>query len=193
MKTAVQQIMLGTVCKTEEEALSTLKKIKAAGYDGIELNRFMIRPTSFLVRMMTKAAGMPVGKGGAFDWQMLVKKADLMVISLHADLGSLETDAAAVIKDAKAFDTPFVVITGMYRFDYADADSVRDLAKRLNAAGKVLKENGLELLYHNHNVELLKVYEKDGSPVTDEEGRPLCAYDLIVRETDPTFVILKRS
>ena len=43
---AVQQIMLGSVTKNEKETLETLNRIKKAGYDGIELNGFMIRPTS---------------------------------------------------------------------------------------------------------------------------------------------------
>ena len=63
MKKAVQQIMLGTVTKNEKQTAETLRRIRAAGYDGIELNGFMVKPTSFLVRMLTKAAGMPVGKG----------------------------------------------------------------------------------------------------------------------------------
>ena len=33
---AVQQIMLGTVCKTEAQTKETLRCIKQAGYDGIE-------------------------------------------------------------------------------------------------------------------------------------------------------------
>ena len=65
---AVQQIMLGSVCKNERQTLETLKAVKEAGYDGLELNGFMIRPTSLMVRMMTRAAGMPVGAGGSFDW-----------------------------------------------------------------------------------------------------------------------------
>ena len=72
---AVQQIMLGTVTKNETQATETLRAIRQAGYDGIELNGFMIRPTPFLVRMMTKMAGMPVGKGGNFDWKKLVDQA----------------------------------------------------------------------------------------------------------------------
>ena len=47
----------GTVCKTELQTKETLTTIKAAGYDGIELNGFMIRPTPFLVRMLTKFSG----------------------------------------------------------------------------------------------------------------------------------------
>ena len=40
---AVQQIMLGTVTAKENQAVQTLSAIKKAGYDGIELNGFMIR------------------------------------------------------------------------------------------------------------------------------------------------------
>ena len=176
MRKAVQQIMLGTVTGSEAAARTTLQRIKAAGYDGLELNRFMIHPSSLMIRMMTRAAGMPTGKGGNLDWKKLMREADLSVISLHTDLGSLEREADAIAQEAKDFGTDTVVITGMYRFDYGDEKAVRDLAARLNKAGEVLKKMGLFLLYHNHNVELLQV--KPG----------LRAYDLLLSETDPGCV-----
>ena len=176
MKTYVQQIMLGTVTGSEAQARKTLQSIKAAGYDGLELNRFMIHPSSLMVRLMTRAAGMPTGKGGNLDWHSLLKEAGLSVASLHADLGSLEREPEAVIEEAKRYGTDKVVITGMYRFDYSDEAAVQALAKRLNRAGKTLKEAGLALLYHNHNVELLQV-------------RPgLRAYDVLLGDTDPVCV-----
>lgn len=152
---AVQQIMLGTVTGSEADARSTLKKIKAAGYDGLELNGFMIKPTSFLVRALTKAAGMPTGKGGKFDWLSLLKEADLKAVSVHEDLGSIERDVKSVIEEAHKFDTDKVVITGMYRFDYRDVALVDELCRRFNEAGKALKAEGIQLLYHNHNIEWL--------------------------------------
>ena len=176
MKKAVQQIMLGTVTGSEAQARETLRRIKAAGYDGLELNRFMIHPSSLMVRMMTRAAGMPTGKGGKLDWHGLLQESGLDVISLHADLGSLEREAEAVAEEAKSFGTDKVVITGMYRFDYSDEEIVRDLAKRLNRAGEALKAQGVELLYHNHNVELLPL----------KSGRR--AYNVLLEETDPNTV-----
>ena len=176
MKKAVQQIMLGTVTGSEAQARETLRRIKAAGYDGLELNRFMIHPSSLMVRMMTRAAGMPTGKGGKLDWHGLLQESGLDVISLHADLGSLEREAEAVAEEAKSFGTDKVVITGMYRFDYSDEEIVRDLAKRLNKAGEDLKAQGVELLYHNHNVELLPL----------KSGRR--AYNVLLEETDPNTV-----
>ena len=176
MKTYVQQIMLGSVTSNEAQARQTLQKIKAAGYDGLELNSFMIHPTGLLVRMLTKAAGMPTGKGGKLDWRALLAESGLRISSLHTDLGSLERDASAVAAEAKSFGTDKVVITGMYRFDYGDEKSLRELAGRLNRVGEALQKEGVELLYHNHNVELLPL----------ESGKR--AYDLLIDETDPSFV-----
>ena len=176
MKKAVQQIMLGTVTSNEARARESLGKIKAAGYDGLELNRFMIHPSSLTVRLLTRAAGMPTGKGGALDWHTLIRDSGLEVVSLHTDLGSLEREPDTVAKEAGSFGTDKLVITGMYRFDYSDETSVRELAQRLNSAGERLKSAGIGLLYHNHNVELLSV-------------RPgLRAYDVLLSDTDPELV-----
>lgn len=175
-KKAVQQIMLGTVTKNEDQAQETLKQIKAAGYDGIELNGFMIHPSSFLVRVMTKAAGMPVGKGGQFDWKKLLDQAGLCCVSLHEDLGTIQRDPETVIAEVDKLGTDKIVITGMYRFDYSDKEAVRKLTDDLNRSGKVLKDSGIQLLYHNHNCEFRKV----------EPGKT--AYDMIIEETDPEYV-----
>ena len=139
---AVQQFMLGTVLNNEQQAKETLAAMKAAGYDGIELCGFMIHPIGFVVKLLTKAAGMPVGKGGNLDWHKLVQEAGLKVVSLHTDLGSLERDAHAVAEEAKSFGTEYVVITGMYRFDYGDETMMHQLAQRLNKAGKALEAEG---------------------------------------------------
>ncbi|MBQ3476862.1 MAG: sugar phosphate isomerase/epimerase [Clostridia bacterium] len=176
MKKAVQQIMLGTVTSNEARARETLGKIKAAGYDGLELNRFMIHPSSLMVRLMTRAAGMPTGKGGNLDWHALLQESGIEVVSLHTDLGSLEREPDAVVEEAKSYGTDKVVITGMYRFDYSDEKTVPELADRLNKAGEALKGEGVSLLYHNHNVELLPV--KPG----------LRAYDILLSDTNPELV-----
>lgn len=206
--TGVQQFMLGTVLGNEKEARQTLAAVKAAGYDGIELCGFMIHPIGFMVRMLTKAAGMPVGKGGNLDWHRLVQEAGLKVVSLHTDLGSLERDPKAAAEEAKSFGTKYLVITGMYRFNYGDRAAVRDLAARLNKAGKALAEEGIELLYHNHNCELRFVEEtaESGKAASADsethesansgdlqnagnagKGRKR-AYDILIEETDPQYV-----
>lgn len=173
---AVQQFMLGTVMNNEAQARDTLQKMKTAGYGGIELCGFMIHPTGLMVRLMTKAAGMPVGKGGSLDWMSIVKDSGLQVASLHTDLGSVERDPAAVAAEGRAFGTKYAVITGMYRFGYGDEKAVRELAARLNKAGEAMAKEGVSLLYHNHNCELQRV-----NPT--QRG-----YDILLAETDPAAV-----
>lgn len=173
---AVQQFMLGTVMNKEAQAADTLRKMKNAGYDGIELCGFMIHPSGMMVRLMTRAAGMPVGNGGRLNWPGLVADSGLKVVSIHQDLGSVERDPGAVAREAGAFGTDKIVITGMYRFPYGDREAVKDLARRLNRAGDDLKKEGIKLLYHNHNCEFLQV-----SP-----GQS--AYEMLLAETDPDAV-----
>ena len=176
MKKAVQQFMLGTVLNNEAQARQTLAAIKAVGYDGIELCGFMIHPMGIVVRLLTQAAGMPVGKGGNLDWHALVKESGLEVVGLHLDLGTLEKDISACAEKATSFGTKYIVITGMYRFDYGSEAAVKELAQRLNKAGKALKEQGMELLYHNHNCELRRT----------ETGKR--AYEILIEETDSQYV-----
>ena len=177
IRKAVQQIMLGTVTRNENETRQTLAAIREAGYDALELNGFMIRKTSMMVRMMTKAAGMPAGRGGSYDWPALLREAGLGAVSVHTDLGSVKRDPDAVLRDAERFETPYAVITGMYRFDYTDPEQVKQRAQDLNESGKILRAGGVQLLYHNHNCEFLKL--------RDSGER---AYDLLLRETDPEAV-----
>ena len=172
----IQQFMLGSVMNNEVQTRDTLRTIRQAGYEGIELCSFMTHPTGLMVRLLTRAAGMPTGSGGKLDWPALVKESGLRVISLHTDLGSVERDPAAVTAECQMYGTRYAVITGMYRFDYGSEAAVRELAQRLNRAGAVLAEQGVQLLYHNHNCELLRVSETRR------------AYDILLEETDPAAV-----
>ena len=173
MQKAVQQFMLGTVLNTQAQVTQTLSAVKEAGYDAIELCGFMIHPMGMVVRLLTRAAGMPVGKGGSLDWHRLLKESGLAVTALHLDLGTLEKNIAACAEEATSFGTNYIVITGMYRFDYGNEEAVRNLANRLNTAGKALKELGIDLLYHNHNCELRRT----------ETSRH--AYDILIEQTNP--------
>ena len=176
MKTYVQQIMLGSIIKNEEQTSAILKQIKEAGYAGLELNHFMIHHSPLAVKILTGLFGMPAGKSGELDWFRLVKENEIEVISLHVDLGSLEKDIDGICEQARQLSCRYIVITGMYRYDYQDEKKVLELANRLNEAGKAVKEKGLALLYHNHNVELLKT--KSGK----------CAYEILIENTDSEYV-----
>ena len=100
MKKAIQQMMIGPLCKDYNKTLELLKHIKEIGFDAIELNGYMIHKTPFIVRVLTKLAGMPSGSAGKLDWHSLIKESGLEVASLHTDLGSLERDLESVVNEA---------------------------------------------------------------------------------------------
>ena len=172
----VQQIRLSSLSKNDETLLESLKRVKEYGYDSIELNSFMIHPSSFLVRTLTRAAGMAVGNTGKRDWKNLSPQSGLKVISLHSDLNSIERDPESVAEEALEYGTDKVVITGMYRYDYTSSSSLSSLTARLDEGGRRLKEYGVSLLYHNHNIETVK----------DEKGRT--ALDVIINGTNGDYV-----
>lgn len=173
---AVQQFQLGTVIGTEQKARDTLQAMKDAGYDGIELCGFMIKKMPIIVRILTRLAGMPIGRSGKLDWMKLVKESGLKVVSIHEDLGSILKNSQRIIDEAKAYGTNYIVVTGMHRFDYSDKQAVLELVGKLNQAGELLKKSGINFLYHNHNCEFRKV------------ALDKTAYQLILEETDPDYV-----
>ncbi len=173
---AVQQFQLGTVLNNEKQAAETLRQMKLAGYEGIELCAFMIHPTPFMVKMLTKAAGMPVGNGGKLDWPGMVKEAGLCVPSVHQYLNTIEEKPEDAVAEAQRFGSHYVTVTGMYRFDYSDSKNIHSLADRLNKVGEKLEKQGIHLLYHNHNVEFQKPEPKK------------TAYRILMDETDPDYV-----
>ena len=173
---AVQQFQLRTVLGTEKTARETLQAMKESGYEGIELNGFMIKKMPMIVRILTRLAGMPMGRSGNLDWKSLIDESGLKVVSVHEDLGSILKRSQEIIEEAKIFGTDYVVVTGMHHFDYSNKQAVLELIDKLNKAGKLMKEGGVQFLYHNHNCEFRKV----------EPGKT--AFQLILEKTDPEYV-----
>jgi sugar phosphate isomerase/epimerase len=165
---------LYTIKKIEIQAVSFLPYLNRTAV--IELNGFMIRNLPVTVRLLTRLAGMPIGKSGNLDWNALTVEAGLAVVGIHEDLGSIRRDPEKIIREAVSFGTKYVVVPGMYRFDFSDREAVLDLCDKLNAAGEQLAQGGVRLLYHNHNGEFRKA----------EPGKT--AYRLLLEETDPEKV-----
>jgi sugar phosphate isomerase/epimerase len=173
---AVQQFQLRTVLGSEKKAREALLAMKEAGYDGIELNGFMIKKMPMIVRILTRLAGMPMGRSGKLNWKSLIAEGGLKVVSIHEDLGSILKHPQEIIDEAKSFNTEYVVLTGMHHFDFSKKQAVLELADKLNQAGMLLEKGGIHFLYHNHNCEFRTV----------EPGKT--AYQLILEKTDPRFV-----
>jgi len=173
---AIQQFQLRTVLGSEKKAKEALRVVKESGYEAIELNGFMIKKMPLIVPILTQLAGMPIGFSGRFNWKKLITESGLKVVAIHEDLGSILKNPQEIIEEAKAYDTEYIVVTGMFRYDYSSQKAVTELANKLNQAGKLLNAGGVQLLYHNHNCEFRRV----------ESGQT--AYQVLLEKTDPLFV-----
>lgn len=177
MKIGVQQFQLRYGFKNDRAARKTLAQVKALGLDGIELDDYLLTSLPFAIRLMAKGFGMAIPPTHGVHWREDIEGSGLEVLALHEDLGSLENPKrfAAIVEKAHAFKTPYIVITGMFRYDYSSYDAVLDLVRRLNAVGERLKQEKLALLYHNHNCEF--------RPCGGEK-----AFDVILRKSQSEFV-----
>ena len=118
MKTGVQQYMLREHFKTDKEALETLKKAKATGYDGIELCGFLMEPSDL-------PKGTPMEVKEKYDWQSLVKQAGIEVCSIHELMESMLKNLEPFIKKAESLGTNYMVAAATFETDFRNLESVK--------------------------------------------------------------------
>jgi len=137
---AAQLFTLREHCKTPADLAASLKKVAAIGYPAVQISGIGPIPEADLVKIcrdnnLTICATHENG-------QVILNEPQKIVAKLQA-LGCRHT----------AFPHP-----GAYKFEtFAE---VKDLAAKLNAAGKVLAAAGLTLSYHNHSVEFRRIAGK---------------------------------
>ncbi len=81
------------------------------------------------------------------------------------------------IKGAKALNSPYITWPWLAP-DYRNMDGYKLMVSKLNPIGQQVADAGLTFAYHNHGFEF-----------DDHDG--ICAYDLIMDDTDPALVKLQ--
>ena len=169
-KTGIQQYMLREHFKTEQEALETLKRVKAVGFDSIELCGFLTEPNELL-------KGTPLEIKVIYDWPQLIRESGLEVAAFHELLEDMLADPDRFIGKAKDYGIDTMVAAAVFTTDFSSLDSVKKLVTDLNSLGQRFKEAGINLLYHNHNMEFARIH-----------GTNSVGMDLIYRDTNPALV-----
>ena len=90
---------------------------------------------------------------------------------------------SASLRDARILGSRYIV-NPVFGIDFSTGEIVRDratwtaFARDLNRAGRMAREAGLRLGYHNHNWEFFRL--------TDDPSKT--GYDVLIEETDPHYV-----
>ena len=137
--------------QTPAAMVQTLKKIKAIGYDHVELAE--------------------LGSIGPKEMKQMVDDEGLSICAAHVDLPRLQDELNAVIEEHHTWECKNVVIGGLPK-EYQNDDGYKRFAKEGSEIGRRLKEHGIAISYHNHWWELEKFDSRTGLEILFQESDP---------------------
>ena len=128
---------------------------------GLQLYTFRKEIPKDVSGMFAKISSMGIRElegGGTYglsvdSFKALLKKNNLTIICIGAGFNELDSNAQAVVDRAKTFGAKYVTCTWIphqKEFTLNDAKRAVDV---FNKAGRLLKENGIALVYHPHGYE----------------------------------------
>ena len=149
-----------------KDVKGTIAKVAKAGFKEVETYGFSIKDQFW---GLTPA-----------EFKKLLDDNGLTAPSGHYGLGSYLTDGnteelKAAIAAAKVLGSEYVTIPWLDESIRKSADDYKKIAAKINEAGKLAKEAGIRLAYHNHNFE----FDKQG----DTTG-----YEILLKGTDKNLV-----
>ncbi len=115
----------------------TLKAIKEMGYDGVEF------------------AGL-YGNSPA-EIKKMCEEIGLVPISAHVPYVDMVADAQGVLSQYAEIGCKFVVVPYLMPEHRPDSDQFPTVVENIGKIGQVAKSLGLQLLYHNHDFEFMKL------------------------------------
>ncbi|MBE6602635.1 MAG: sugar phosphate isomerase/epimerase [Ruminococcaceae bacterium] len=143
---------------------ATLKKVKALGYDGVEFaGLYNHKPEE--IRDMCADIG-------------------LVPISAHVPYQDMVADPEGVLSQYVTIGCKFVVVPYLTEEYRPGTDKFPEVVKNVAAIGAVAKKLGLQLLYHNHDFEFLKIDGKYALDILYDE----VSADLLQTELDMCWV-----
>ena len=148
----------------EKDFEGTVKKIKELGYEGVEF------------------AGL-FGKSGV-EVKKICDDLGIVPVSAHVPYYDMLENPAEVLKDYKDLGCKYVVVPYLTEECRPGTEGWEDTVKGIRKIGEAAKEMGIQLLYHNHDFEFLKI---DGKYALDILYDTVPA-DLLQTEIDTCWV-----
>jgi sugar phosphate isomerase/epimerase len=162
MRTAIN---LYTVRALNESTLGILRRVREAGYDGVQVSG------------LEDATPAAVGKRA--------RDLGLDVAPSHVDLGRLETDLQGVVDVERTLGSGGVVVPYVSPEGFESRAAALATAERLDTLAAELTTHGLSLHYHNHAHEFAPLDESNGlETIRDALSSALATHDLPLADYD---------
>ena len=156
---AAQLYTLRDHTKTPKDIAQTLKKVKALGYDAVQLSALGPIDPAELKRMLDNEG--------------------LAVCATHVSFERLRDDTAAVVDEHRLWNCKHVAIGGLPT-EFRTRDGYSRFAREASQVARRLSQAGLTFGYHNHSFELEKFDGRTGLAILFEESEP----DVFTAELD---------
>jgi sugar phosphate isomerase/epimerase len=153
---AIQLYTLRDHAKTAADLAKTLKRVADIGYQAVQISGIGPIPEDEVTKML--------------------QDNNLVCCATHENGDKILNEPAEVVEKLRKLGCKYTAYPYPAGIDFNSKDSVKELIEKLNAAGKLLHENGQVLAYHNHAMEFYKI---DGKTILD------WIYD----STDPKYVL----
>jgi sugar phosphate isomerase/epimerase len=153
---AAQFYTLRAQCQTAPDLAAAAKKVRAIGYTAAQISGIGPIPEDEVVRIMS-------GEG-------------LTICATHEPADLILNEPARVVERLQKLGCRLTAYPFPKDIDMTSLEAVRQLARRLDAAGALLRAAGFRLGYHNHALEF---YRHAG----------LTALEHIYRLTDPANLV----
>jgi sugar phosphate isomerase/epimerase len=155
---AAQLYTLREFSKTAEDLENTLKKVKAIGYDAVQVSGIgPIEPER--VKEMTERIG-------------------LQICATHIPYDRFVNDLDGVIQQHKLWNCRYAGLGSMPGQYRTGRDGYAALAREFTEIGKKLEDAGLKFIYHNHKFEFEKFDGKTGMEIMLQESGPSFGFEL---------------
>ncbi len=148
----------------EKDFVGTIKKVKELGYEGVEF------------------AGL-FGKTGV-EVKAICDEIGITPMSAHVPYFDMLENPKAVLQDYKDMGCKYVAVPYLTEECRPGTDGWASTVEGIRKIGEVAKEMGIQLLYHNHDFEFLKI---DGEYALDILYNTIPA-DLLATEVDTCWV-----
>lgn len=132
----------------ERDFAGTLKKVAEMGYEGVEFAGLFDRSPAEVKELLAQNGLAPV--------------------SAHVPLADMLADMDKVIADYKEIGCRYIAIPYVDEAYRPGTPDYPETLKKIEALGKKCAENGLVLMYHNHDFEFVKIGGKYGLDIMYE-------------------------
>lgn len=152
MNVAAQLYTLRDFLKTPEDIGQTLKKVKAMGYNAVQVSG--------------------VGPVDPLVLKQLADEAGVKICATHISYDRLINDLDAVIREHKDWDCRYVGLGSMPEQFKGSRDGYIAFVKEYNEISKKIFDQGLKFIYHNHCFEFEKFQGTTGMELLFSKADP---------------------